>query len=115
MFKRIVIPVLLITLSACAPKNFNGTFTEGQESLPVSMTATAHMLSGTDYSLETELPDGSVFKGEIDTRHPSAILYNTKGKSMKCDFSFKNKKKSFKAGGKAVCTTSEGQSLDLTF
>lgn len=114
MFKRIITALLLLALSACAPINLKGTMTEGEEKLPVTMTATGKV-SDSWFQLEAELPEGTTYSGEIDGKDTSTILFSPEGRSMKCDFNFRNPKKSFNSGGEGKCRTSEGQTLSLRF
>lgn len=114
MFNRIIIPLLLLALPACSPVTMNGTMTDGKEVIPVTMTATSQV-SGNMFSLESELPEGSIYRGDVDVKADSAVLFSPEGRSMKCYFTFKDHNKYFNSNGKAVCKTSDGQTLNFKF
>lgn len=115
MFKaNAVFIILIFALAACSPINITGSVTDGEEVVTTSMTAQKHMFE-TVFDLETELPDGRIYKGELEIKNPSAVLFSADGNSMKCDFTFNDKSKNFEKGGKAACTTSQYQKLDINF
>lgn len=116
MYKFFTLAVLLLSIAACAPIMMNGEVTsdKGTELGPVEMSAFKHRGLKT-YSVKAQLPDETVFSGEMKRGEKAVTLYSNDGVSMKCDFELKAPAKEFEGGGTGSCITSDGQNLKVKF
>jgi hypothetical protein len=117
-YKVICLITLLMSLAACSAVPLKGDVTlKGNNLGPTEMSATRNIgiKSHATYSIVSELPDGSIFKGELESEHKSVTMFSNDGRSMKCNFELNDTKKGFESGGTGSCTTSEGQELNVKF
>ncbi|SDK47303.1 hypothetical protein SAMN05660337_0563 [Maridesulfovibrio ferrireducens] len=117
-YRIIFLITLLMTLAACAAVPMNGDVTIGDSDLgsaKMSATRNPTLKSHATYSIVSELPDGAVYKGKIQSDLKSVTMFSNDGKSMKCNFKVNDLVKGFESGGTGSCTTSEGQNLNVKF
>ncbi|TIH13085.1 hypothetical protein D0S45_16315 [Marinifilum sp. JC120] len=116
IYRFLTLTVLLLSLAACAPVMMNGEVTsdKGTDLGPVEMSAFKQSGLKT-YAVKAQLPDETVFNGEMKRGEKSVTLYSHDGVSMKCDFELKDSVQEFEGGGTGTCTTSDGQNLKVKF
>jgi|GEM_PF-2980009 len=111
-----ILTVLLASLASCAPVIIKGDVTSdtGSDLGPVEMSALKQRGLKT-YTVKAQLPDETVFNGEMGSGQQSVTLYSHDGVSMKCDFILNDRIQEFEGGGTGSCTTSDGQKLKVKF
>ncbi|WP_320173763.1 hypothetical protein [Maridesulfovibrio sp.] len=116
IYRFIILTVLLLSLAACAPVMMTGKVTseKGTDLGPVEMTANKRPELEA-YTIKAQLPDETVFSGDISYHERSVTMYSHDGVSMKCNFELQDQLKEFEGGGKGSCTTSDGQKLTVKF
>ncbi|SMF24280.1 hypothetical protein [Desulfovibrio gilichinskyi] len=117
-YRIIFLITLLMGLAACSAVPMKGDVTlKGNDLGPTEMSATRNVgiKSHATYSIVSELPDGSIFRGDLQSDQKSVTMFSNDGRSMKCNFEINNTKKGFESGGTGFCTTSEGQELNVKF
>lgn len=116
IYRFFILTVLLLGLSACAPVIMNGEVTsdKGSDLGPVEMSAFKHRGLKT-YAVKAQLPDETIFNGEMRHGEKSVTLYSNDGVCMKCNFELKDPVQEFEGGGTGSCTTSDGQNLKVKF
>ncbi|MFW5500542.1 MULTISPECIES: hypothetical protein [unclassified Maridesulfovibrio] len=116
IYRFLILTVLLMSLAACAPVMMTGEVTseKGISLGTVEMTANKRPELEA-YTIKAQLPDETVFNGDIKYHEKSVTLYSHDGVSMKCNFDLKDQLKKFEGGGKGSCTTSDGQKMTVKF
>lgn len=117
MIYRLLMLITIFTgLAACAPVTINGDLVSDQGDKLGRAEMVASELRGLHkYSVRAELPDETVFTGQMKYGEKSVTLFDNNGVSMKCDFDLDNPAKAFQGGGQGRCTTSDGQTLKVKF
>ncbi|WP_415719198.1 hypothetical protein [Maridesulfovibrio sp.] len=115
-YRFIILPILLLSLAACAPVIMNGEVTSDQGfDLGKAEISASKRPEFKAYTVKAYLPDETEFKGEIKYYEKSVVLYSNDGVSMKCEFTLNDQEKKFEGGGTGSCTTSDGQKLKVKF
>ncbi|WP_415715317.1 hypothetical protein [Maridesulfovibrio sp.] len=116
VYRFLVLTILMLSLAACTPVIMNGEVTSdnGDNLGPVEMSAFKQRGLKT-YTVKAQLPDETVFSGEMKFNEKSVTLFSHDGLSMNCDFKLKNPAQEFEGGGTGTCTTSDGQKLKVKF
>lgn len=117
-YRIIFLITLLISLAACSAVPMKGEVTlNGNDLGPTEMSATKNIgiKKHATYSIVSELPDGSKFKGDLQSDQKSVTMFSPDGRSMTCNFELNDSEKGFESGGTGTCTTSEGQELNVKF
>ncbi|CCO23082.1 hypothetical protein [Maridesulfovibrio hydrothermalis] len=116
IYRFLILTILLLSAAACAPVTMNGDLisSKGNNLGPAQMSAFEHRGLRT-FAIKAEMPDGTLFKGEMKFKEKTVTLYSNDGLSMNCNFEMNDSVKEFTAGGTGSCTTSGGQKLNVKF
>ncbi|WP_421903908.1 hypothetical protein [Maridesulfovibrio sp.] len=116
IYRFSILIVLLLSLAACAPVMMKGEVTseKGTSLGVVEMTANKRPELEA-YTIKAQMPDETIFNGDIGYHKRTVTLYSHDGVSMKCNFELKDQLKEFEGGGTGACTTSDGQKLTVKF
>ncbi|NDV26265.1 hypothetical protein [Desulfovibrio sp. JC010] len=116
IYRFFALTILLLSLAACAPVMMNGEVTsdKGEALGPVEMSAFKQRGLKT-YSVKAQLPDETVFNGEMHFGEKTVTLYSHDGVSMNCEFAMKKQAEEFEGGGTGSCSTSDGQKMKVKF
>lgn len=116
IYRFMILTILLAGLAACAPVTMNGNVvSENGDNLGRAQVVAADIRGLKKYTVKAQLPDETVFSGEMKYGEKSVTLYDDSGVSMNCDFDLKDPVEAFQGGGTGSCTTSDGQKIDVKF
>ncbi|WP_320171610.1 hypothetical protein [Maridesulfovibrio sp.] len=116
LYRFLILAVLLAGLAACAPVTMNGDLVSGEGDALGSAQVVASDIRGLRmYTVKAQLPDETVFSGEMKYGAKSVTLFDDNGVSMNCRFVLKDPVKSFHGGGTGECEISDGQKLKVRF
>ncbi|WP_432738688.1 hypothetical protein [Maridesulfovibrio sp. FT414] len=116
IYRFLIISVMLLGFAACAPVTMNGELVSGEgDTLGPAQMVAADIRGLRKYTVRAQMPDETVFSGEMKYGQKSVTLFDANGVSMQCTFSLNDSAKGFEGGGTGKCSISDGQTLDVKF